>query len=100
MSEICTDEGWWLRFDLHMELLSDIILHPNDDALFKGIGVRWEFLTEKQKKDRQEYMLKKANVLKLAHLNVDRRVSTFMRKQDCQKKLVMFLDTNHIQRAT
>jgi hypothetical protein len=63
--------------DLHMELLSDIILHPNDDALFKGIGVRLDFLTEKQKKDRQEYMLKKANALKLAHLRtVDRRVST------------------------
>jgi hypothetical protein len=44
--------------------------------LFKGVGVRWDFLTEKQKKDgRQESMLEKENTL-----NVDSRVSTLMRK--------------------
>jgi hypothetical protein len=81
------------------KLLSDIIVRPCDDALFKAVGVRWEFLTEKQKKDKQEYTLKKENALKLAHLNVDRRVSTLMRKQDSQKKLTMFLATNGISRA-
>jgi hypothetical protein len=78
------------------KLLSDIILHANNDALFKGVGVRWDFLTEKQKKDRQEYMLKQENDLKLAHLNMDRQVSTLMRKQDSQKKLTLFLATNNI----
>jgi hypothetical protein len=47
------------------KLLSDIILRANDDALFKVVGVRWDFLTEKQKKDKQEYALKKENALKL-----------------------------------
>jgi hypothetical protein len=75
-------------------LLSDIILHASDDNLFKVAGVRWNFLTEKQKKDRIEYTLKKESALKLAHLNVDLRVSTLMRKQDSQKKLTLFLVTN------